>query len=43
VRERATDLAVDVRTTSPAQLKAFIDAELKRWGTVARDAGLKPQ
>jgi len=43
VRERVTELAVDVRTTSPAQLKAFIDAELKRWATVARDAGLKPE
>ncbi len=43
VRERATDLAVDVRTDSPAQLKAFIDAELKRWATVARNAGIKPE
>ncbi|MGH8617945.1 MAG: Bug family tripartite tricarboxylate transporter substrate binding protein [Burkholderiales bacterium] len=43
VRERATDLAVDVRTNSPAQLKAFIDAELTRWAAVARGAGLKPE
>jgi tripartite-type tricarboxylate transporter receptor subunit TctC len=41
VRERATDLAVEVRTTSPAQLKTTIAAELKRWATVARDAGIK--
>lgn len=42
VRERAADLAVDVATNSPAQLKAFIADELKRWDTVARNAGIKP-
>jgi len=43
VRERVTELAVDVSTSSPGELKAFIAAELKRWAAVARDAGLKPQ
>ncbi len=43
VRERVTDLAVDVRTTSPAESTAYIGAELKRWATVARDAGIKPE
>lgn len=41
VRERATELAVDVKTTSPVQLKTFIAAELKRWAIAARDAGIK--
>jgi tripartite-type tricarboxylate transporter receptor subunit TctC len=41
VRERVTELAVDVSTSSPGELKAFIAAELKRWAAVARDAGLK--
>jgi tripartite-type tricarboxylate transporter receptor subunit TctC len=43
VRERVTELAVDVSTSSPDRLKAFIAAELTRWAAVARDAGLKPQ
>ena len=43
VRERVTELAVDVSTSSPGELKAFIAAELTRWAQVARDAGLKPQ
>jgi tripartite-type tricarboxylate transporter receptor subunit TctC len=43
VRERTVELAVDVRTTSPAQLKTYIGAELQRWATVARDAGMKPE
>ena len=43
VRERITELAVDVSTNSPAQLKAFIAAELKRWAAIAHDAGVKPQ
>ena len=43
VRERVTELAVDVRTTTPAQLKTYIAAELQRWATAARDAGVKPE
>src|SRR5262245_35424630 len=43
VRERVTELAVDVSTSTPAHLKAHIAAELKRWAVVARSAGLKPE
>jgi tripartite-type tricarboxylate transporter receptor subunit TctC len=43
VRERVTELAVDVRTTTPAQFKTYIAAELERWVTVARDAGMKAE
>jgi tripartite-type tricarboxylate transporter receptor subunit TctC len=43
VRERAIDLAVEVRTTSPAEFKSYIAAELQRWATVARNAGMKPE
>jgi tripartite-type tricarboxylate transporter receptor subunit TctC len=43
VRERVIDLAVEVRTSSPAESKAYITAELQRWATVARDAGMKPE
>jgi tripartite-type tricarboxylate transporter receptor subunit TctC len=43
VREKVTELAVDVRTTTPAQLKTLIGNELQRWVTIARDAGMKPE
>ena len=43
VRERLTELAVDVTTSSPERLKAHIVSELQRWAAVARNAGLKPQ
>lgn len=43
VRERATELAVEVSTTSPGQLKSTIAAELKRWAMVARDAGIRAE
>ena len=43
VRERVTDLAVEVRTTSPVESRSYITAELQRWATVARDAGMKPE
>jgi tripartite-type tricarboxylate transporter receptor subunit TctC len=43
VRERVTELAVDVRTDSPGQFKAYIAAELQRWATIARNAGIKPE
>jgi tripartite-type tricarboxylate transporter receptor subunit TctC len=43
VRERVTELAVDMSTSTPAQLKSLIAAELQRWATVARNAGIKPE
>ena len=43
VRERVTELAVDVSTSTPAHLKAHIADELRRWAVVARSAGLKPE
>jgi tripartite-type tricarboxylate transporter receptor subunit TctC len=43
VRERLTELAVDVSTGSPGELGALLAGELKRWAVVARNAGLKPQ
>jgi tripartite-type tricarboxylate transporter receptor subunit TctC len=43
VRERVAELAVDVRTTTPAESKAYIANELQRWATIARDAGMKAE
>jgi tripartite-type tricarboxylate transporter receptor subunit TctC len=43
VRERVAELAVDLHTTSPAQSKARIAAELERWAAIAREAGVKPE
>ena len=40
VRERIAELAVDVVTTTPAQSKAHIAAELQRWAGIAREAGM---
>ena len=41
VRDRIAELAVDVVTTTPAQSKAHIAAELQRWAGIAREAGMK--
>ena len=43
VRERVAELAVDLHTTTPAQSKARIAAELARWASIAREAGVKPE
>jgi len=43
VRERLSELAIDVGTSTPEHVRAHIAAELKRWAEVARAAGLKPQ
>jgi tripartite-type tricarboxylate transporter receptor subunit TctC len=43
VRERLTELAVDVTTSTPERLKAHIVSELQRWAVVARNAGITPQ
>jgi tripartite-type tricarboxylate transporter receptor subunit TctC len=43
VRERLTELAVDVTTSTPERLHAHIKSELKRWAAVARSAGITPQ
>lgn len=43
VRERLRLLAIEKQPGTPAEFGRFIDAEIRRWGQVARDAGLKPE
>ena len=41
VRERFAVLAVEPRTNAPAQFRALLESDLKRWARVVRDAGIK--
>ena len=43
VRKRISDLAVEPETNTPQAFRTFLDAELKRWARVARDAGIQPE
>jgi tripartite-type tricarboxylate transporter receptor subunit TctC len=43
VRERFTGLAVEPRTSTPEQFRALLEADLKRWAKVVKDAGIKPE
>jgi tripartite-type tricarboxylate transporter receptor subunit TctC len=42
VRERFATLAVEPTTTTPAGFRALLDADLKRWAKVVKDAGIQP-
>jgi tripartite-type tricarboxylate transporter receptor subunit TctC len=42
VREHFTKLNVDVTPRTPAESKAFVAEEMKRWSEVVREAGVKP-
>ncbi|MCE9638919.1 MAG: tripartite tricarboxylate transporter substrate binding protein [Betaproteobacteria bacterium] len=43
VRERLMNVALDPTTNTPAQFKAFLEAEIKRWAKVVKDAGISPE
>jgi len=43
VRERLRVLAIEKQPGTPAAFAQFIASETRRWGQVARDAGLKPE
>lgn len=43
LRARVSELAVVPGSSSPQAFRAFIDAEIKRWALVAKDAGFKPE
>ena len=44
VAQRLTDIGFDpVGLSSPEQLRAFVSAELKKWGTVVQLADIKPE
>jgi tripartite-type tricarboxylate transporter receptor subunit TctC len=41
VRERFTALAVEPRVNTPAEFRALLEADLKRWAKVVKDAGIR--
>jgi tripartite-type tricarboxylate transporter receptor subunit TctC len=41
VRERFAALAVEPRTITPQQFRALLEADVKRWAKIVRDAGIK--
>jgi tripartite-type tricarboxylate transporter receptor subunit TctC len=43
VRERFAALAVEPRTTTPAEFRQLLVSDLKRWAKVVKDAGIKPE
>ena len=43
IRERFAALAVEPRSTTPEQFRALLESDLRRWGTVIRDAGIKAE
>lgn len=42
-RDKLSSLGVVLRTSTREDLAAFMQAEVQRWGTVARSVGLKPE
>jgi tripartite-type tricarboxylate transporter receptor subunit TctC len=43
VRERLTTAGIEPVGGTPAQFGAFIQAEMIKWGKVAKDAGVQPE
>jgi tripartite-type tricarboxylate transporter receptor subunit TctC len=41
--ERTRALGIDARGNSPAELEAWMRAEIARWARIARDANLKTE
>ncbi len=43
VRERLGPLGVRLQASTPAELQALLQSEIKRWGEVVRRAGIEPE
>jgi tripartite-type tricarboxylate transporter receptor subunit TctC len=41
--ERLRRIGVDVKWTTPAEMRDWVDSQLKHWGNFARTAGIEPQ
>jgi len=41
--ERLRRIGVDAKPTTPAEMREWIDSQLKHWGNFARTAGIEPQ
>jgi tripartite-type tricarboxylate transporter receptor subunit TctC len=43
VVERHRTLGAEVRTSTPEEIRAFVQAEMDKWLDTARKAGIQPQ
>jgi tripartite-type tricarboxylate transporter receptor subunit TctC len=43
MQTRLRELAIEPRPLGPTEFAAFVDAELKRWASVVKTAGIKPE
>ena len=43
VQERMRELAIEARPLGPEAFATFIDSEIKRWSSVVKAAGIKPE
>jgi tripartite-type tricarboxylate transporter receptor subunit TctC len=41
--ERLRRIGVDVKWTTPGEMREWVDSQLKYWGNVAKTAGITPQ
>ena len=41
--ERLRKIGVDVKWTTPDEMREWVDSQLKHWGKIAKDAGIVPQ
>jgi tripartite-type tricarboxylate transporter receptor subunit TctC len=43
VRDRLQAVAIEPRTSTPDEMKAFLASEIVKWARVVKDAGIQPQ
>ena len=41
--DRLNRIGVDVKWTTPAEMRDWVDSQLKHWGNIAKSAGIAPQ
>ena len=41
--DRLNRIGVDVKSTTPAEMRDWVDSQLKHWGNIAKSAGIVPQ
>jgi tripartite-type tricarboxylate transporter receptor subunit TctC len=41
--ERLQRIGVDVKWTTPDEMREWVDSQLKHWGNMAKAAGIEPQ
>jgi tripartite-type tricarboxylate transporter receptor subunit TctC len=43
VREKLAALGVRMQSSTPAEMQALLQSEIRRWGEVIRKAGIEPE